>query len=48
MDLEGLDLEEVDKEMEMDEASQSTAVALEGNAPESTPNDVAGGDEAAT
>ena len=48
MDLEGLDHEEVDKEMEMDEASQSAAVAPEGNAPESTPNDVAGGDEAAT
>jgi len=47
MDLEGLDLEEVDKEMETDKASQSAAAAPEGNAPESTPNDVAGGDEVA-
>ena len=34
VDLGGLDLEEVDKEMEADEASQSVAAAPEGNAPE--------------
>ena len=44
MDLGSLDLEEVDKEMEMDEASQSTTANFEGNAPENAP---AGGDEAA-
>ena len=44
MDLGGLDLEEVDKEMEADEVSQSAATALEGNAPENIP---ASGDEAA-
>ena len=35
VDMENLDLEEVDKEMAVDEASQSTA--LEGDAPETTP-----------
>ena len=44
VDLGSLDLEEVDKEMETDEASQSTAATFEGNAPE---NALAGGDEAA-
>ena len=44
VDLGSLDLEEVDKEMETDEASQSTAATFEGNAPENT---LAGGDEAA-
>ena len=44
MDLGGLYLEEVDKEMEANEASQSAATALEGNAPENIP---ASGDEAA-
>lgn len=43
MDLGSLDLEEVDKEMETDEASQSTVVAPEGNALENT---LTGGDEA--
>ena len=32
LDLGSLDLEEVDKEMEMDEAFQSATAALEGNA----------------
>ena len=32
LDLGSLDLEEVDKEMEMDEASQSATAALKGNA----------------
>ena len=44
MDLGGLDLEEVEKEMEANEASQSAAAALEGNAPENIP---ASSDEAA-
>ena len=44
VDLGSLHLEEVDKEMEMDEASQSTTANFEGNAPENAP---AGGDEAA-
>ena len=35
VDMENLDLEEVDREMAADKASQSTA--LEGNAPETTP-----------
>ena len=35
MDLENLDLEEVDKEMAVDEAAQSSY--LEGDAPESAP-----------
>ena len=43
MDLGSLDLEEVDKEMETDEASQSAVVAPEGNALENT---LTGGDEA--
>ena len=33
MDLGSLDLEEVDKEMETDEASQSASTAPKGNAP---------------
>ena len=37
LDLGSLDLEEVDKEMETDEASQSAAIASEGNDPELTP-----------
>ena len=43
VDLGSLDLEKVDKEMEMGKASQSAATALEGNAPETTPTS---GDEA--
>ena len=46
MDLGGMDLKEVDKEMETDEASQAAAAALKGNALENTPTDMAGGDEA--
>lgn len=45
MDLGSLDLEEVDKEMEANEASQSIVVVPKGNAPKPTP---AGGDKAAT
>ena len=37
VDLGSLHLEEVDKEMEMDEASQSTTANFEGNAPENAP-----------
>ena len=44
VDLGNLDLDEVDKEMETDEASQSATVAPEGNAPKTT---YAGGDEVA-
>ena len=43
MDLGSLDLEEVDKEMEANKASHSTAIAPEGNALEPDP---ASGDEA--
>ena len=43
VDLGSLDLEEVDKEMEMDEVSQSATATPEGNAPETT---LAGGDKA--
>ena len=42
VDLENLDLEEVDKEMAGDEASQSTT--LEGDAPESALPPLTGGD----
>ena len=48
MDLGDLDLKEVDKEMETNEASQSAAAAHKGNALENTPTDVVGGDKAAT
>ena len=45
VDLGSLDLEEVDEEMETNEASQSAFVAPEGNALEPI---LAGGDEATT
>ena len=45
MDLKSLDLEEVDKVIETDKASQSVAATPEGNAPKNTPT---GGDEATT
>ena len=54
MDLENLDFKVVDKEMEIDMASQATTVvpkknALGGNGrePKNTPIDVTGGDEVA-
>ena len=37
VDLGSLDLEEVDKEMETDEASQSASTAPKGNAPKNAP-----------
>ena len=45
MDLGSLDLEEVDKEMEANEAFQPSAVAPEGNAPKP---DLVDGDKATT
>ena len=45
VDLENLDLEEVDKEMATDKASQSTA--LEGDAPENAPLPPLAGDDVA-
>lgn len=47
VDPENLDLEEVDKEMVVNEASQSTAAAFEGDAPKnSLMPPLVGGDEA--
>lgn len=53
--MENLDFEAIDREIEMDEASQSATVVPEGNAPseagrgsEGAAPDVAGGNEVAT
>lgn len=46
MDLGGLDLKEVNNEMKVNEASQFVVATPEENAPENTPTDVIGGDEA--
>lgn len=46
VDLGGLDLKEVNNEMKVNEASQFVVATPEENAPENTPTDVIGGDEA--
>ena len=48
MDLENLDLEEIDQEMVVDKASQSTTATLAGDAPRDAPVPPFVGDDKAT